>query len=156
MDNRHSDFMQIAVTEADTGIQAGHGGPFGAVIVKDGEIVGRGHNSVLLQKDPTAHGEVMAIRDACRQLDTFHLEDCALYTTAEPCPMCLGAILWAGITEVYYGCSCADTADIGFRDSEFYEVLAGNTKLLRMETVDREACQALFARYQAIHGHILY
>ncbi|MCI6722600.1 nucleoside deaminase, partial [Treponema porcinum] len=91
------DFMKEALSEAYNGIENRHGGPFGTVIVRDGKIVGRGHNKVLLNRDPTCHGEMEAIRDACKNLDTFDLSGCELYTTAEPCPMCLGAILWANI-----------------------------------------------------------
>ena len=96
-------FMKEALNEAYQGIEDGHGGPFGAVIVKDGEIVGRGHNSVLKNQDPTCHGEVMAIHDACKRLKTFNLKGCDIYTTGYPCPMCLSAIMWANIKEIYYG-----------------------------------------------------
>ena len=112
-------YMEIALQEAYDGIEKGHGGPFGAVVVKDGNIVGRGHNRVLYKKDPTCHGEMEAIRDACKNLGTHDLSDCSLYTTAEPCPMCLGGILWANIKEVYFGCDRLDTDKIGFRDDIF-------------------------------------
>ena len=114
-------FMEEAIKEADAGIRARDGGPFGTVIVKDGTIVGRGHNRVLLKHDPTCHGEMEAIRDACANLGTHDLSGCQLYTTAEPCPMCLGATLWANIRTVYYGCNRKDTDSIGFRDDAFYE-----------------------------------
>jgi len=90
-------YMQIAIDEARRGIRAGDGGPFGSVIVKNGVVIGKGHNEVVKQKDPTCHGEVMAIRDACTKLGTFDLSGSVLYTTAQPCPMCRGAILWANI-----------------------------------------------------------
>ena len=90
-----NEFMKTAIEEAETGIRKGHGGPFGCVIVKDGKIVGKGHNEVIKQQDPTCHGEMMAIHDACKTLGTFDLTGCELYTTASPCPMCLGAILWS-------------------------------------------------------------
>lgn len=109
------DFMQLAIDEARQGIAAGDGGPFGSVIVKNGEIVGRGHNRVIAKNDPTCHGEMEAIRAACRNLNTYDLTGCELYTTAEPCPMCLGAILWSNISAVYYGCTRQDSAAIGFR-----------------------------------------
>ena len=96
-------FMEAALQEAYEGIEKNHGGPFGAVVVKDGRIVGRGHNRVLYKKDPTCHGEMEAIRDACKNLGTHDLTGCQLYTTAEPCPMCLGGILWSNIQEVYFG-----------------------------------------------------
>ena len=114
-------FMKEALNEAYQGIEDGHGGPFGAVIVKDGEIVGRGHNSVLKNQDPTCHGEVMAIHDACKRLKTFNLKGCDIYTTGYPCPMCMGAILWANIDRIYFGCNVTDTEIIGFRDKKFYE-----------------------------------
>ena len=144
-------YMQTAIEEARTGIHAGHGGPFGCVIVKDGEIVGRGHNEVIRQQDPTCHGEVMAIRNACRNLGTFDLTGCDLYTTAAPCPMCAGAILWANIRKVYYGCTIADTADIGFRDQVFYEQGSADS-----EELYRSECQALFREYSEIQDKQAY
>ena len=141
-------FMTAAIREAFEGITLGHGGPFGCVIVKDGKIVGRGHNVVLKNHDSTAHGEVTAIRNAERRLDTFDLSGCELYTTAEPCPMCLGAILWANIEKVYYGCTIADTAQIGFRDEQFDRLTGGRAGLEDFMTcIDREACLELFKIY---------
>ncbi len=142
-------YMLEAIKEADAGITARHGGPFGTVIVKDGSIVGRGHNTVLLKHDPTCHGEMEAIRDACRALGTHDLSGCELYTTAEPCPMCLGGILWANIQKVYYGCNRRDTDSIGFRDDAFYEAFAGKNALFSLQEHERETCLALFARYKA-------
>lgn len=143
-----SEFMRQAIREAYEGMEQGHGGPFGSVIVKDGKIIGRGHNRVICKKDPTCHGEIEAIRDACRNLDTFDLSGCELYTTAEPCPMCLGAVLWANIKTVYYGCSRKDTEKIGFRDEVFYEHLEGRTNLLKLNELQREECQRLFHDFQ--------
>ena len=137
--------MKIAIEEAQNGIRSGHGGPFGCVIVKDGEIVGKGHNEVVRQKDPTCHGEMMAIHDACQTLGTFDLTDCELYTTAEPCPMCLGAILWANIRKVYYGCTISDTDAIGFRDKIFF-----SNSFDISEELDRAECLEVFAEYQQI------
>ena len=142
-----SKFMKIALEEAYTGIRAGDGGPFGSVVVKDGEIVGRGHNRVLLNGDPTCHGEMEAIRDACRNLGTHDLSGCEIYTTAEPCPMCLGGILWANIKKVYYGCDRLDTNNIGFRDDLFYDYLNGKAELLSLERDDVEDCRQLFADF---------
>ena len=96
-------FMSAAISEAREGIEKGHGVPFGCVIVKDGRIIGRGHNEVVARRDPTCHGEIMAIRDACGNLSSFDLQGCELYTTAEPCPMCFGAILWANIGKIFTG-----------------------------------------------------
>ncbi len=140
-------YMLQAIDEAYTGIRAGDGGPFGTVIVKDGRIVGRGHNRVLRKKDPTCHGEMEAIRDACRNLGTHDLSGCTLYTTAEPCPMCLGATLWANIRTLYYGCHRKDTDDIGFRDDIFYDYLDGKNQLLTQEELGRAECKALFQDY---------
>ncbi len=141
------EYMDEALKEAYEGIEKGHGGPFGAVIVKDGKIVGRGHNRVLLKKDPTCHGEMEAIRDACANLSSHDLSGCEIYTTAEPCPMCLGGILWANISKVYYGCTVDDTDKIGFRDDTFYEFLNGKSDILSLEENERSECQELFRKY---------
>lgn len=140
-------YMKEALKEAYEGIDKGHGGPFGSVIVKDGKIVGRGHNRVLLNHDPTCHGEMEAIRNACENLDSHDLTDCELYTTAEPCPMCLGAILWANIAKVYYGCNVNDTDKIGFRDDKFYDYFEGKKNILTLEESDRKECKKLFEEY---------
>ena len=147
-------YMHEAILEAKKGIHAGHGGPFGAVIVKEGKIIGRGHNEVIHQQDPTCHGEMMAIHDACKNLGSFDLSGAELYTTGYPCPMCLGAILWANINRVYYGCNVEDTeVKIGFRDNAFYELL---TKKEQRENfcreLSREECLALYEEYASIGG----
>ena len=144
-------YMKTAIDEARTGISEGHGGPFGCVIVKDGEVGGQGHNEVVKQKDPTCHGEIMAIRNACKNLGTYDLSGCELYTTAEPCPMCRGAILWANISRVYYGCNITDTDRIGFRDKVFYE--GGNDI---SEELDRQECLEVFEEYVTIKDKIQY
>ena len=149
-------FMQAALEEAYAGIEAGDGGPFGTVIVRDGEIVGRGHNRVVVNQDPTCHGEMEAIRDACKNLGTFDLSGCELYTTAEPCPMCLGATLWANIPVVYYGCTREDSDEIGFRDEVFYEYLAGEADLLTVSEFERERGLELFETYTQIEGKTAY
>lgn len=148
------DFMQEAVNEALNGIRCGHGGPFGAVVVRDGKIVGRGHNCVLLNNDPTCHGEIEAVRDACRRTGTHDLSGCVMYTTAEPCPMCRGAVLWANIKKVYYGCTVRDTEDIGFRDLEFYDNWEGFEHEIS-EEYGREMCLRLFEEYKKMN-HELY
>ena len=143
--------MKEAIREAYRGIRNREGGPFGSVIVRDGRIVGRGHNRVLKNGDPTCHGELEAIRDACATLGTRDLAGCVLYTTAAPCPMCLGGILWANISRVVYGCTVEDTAGIGFRDGRFYEYLKnGDESVLSMEGAGREDCLALFRDYLAM------
>jgi len=116
-------FMQRAIALSRHSIESGLGGPFGAVVVKDGKIIATGHNQVTSTNDPTAHAAVMAIREACRVLRTFQLTGCEIYTSCEPCPMCLGAIYWARPERVYYGNSKADAAAIGFDDQFIYEEL---------------------------------
>lgn len=149
MTNSISDIeaMKEAISEAYDGINNGDGGPFGSVIVKDGKIVGRGHNRVVKNQDPTCHGEIEAIHDACKNLGTFDLSGCTLYTTSEPCPMCLGAILWANIDRVFQGCNISDAEKIGFRDSKFYDFLKGKPGLLTTTELSRDACLKLFEDY---------
>ena len=145
-------YMELAIREAREGIENGHGGPFGTIIVKDGEIVGRGHNCVLRDNDATCHGEVAAIRDAGKRLGTFDLSGCELYTTGEPCHMCLCACMWANISKIYYGCNIEDNGLIGFRDDKFDRIFGGRDKLEGyMTEVDREACQQLFRDYLALN-----
>ena len=114
-------FLREAIRLSAAKMTAGEGGPFGAVIVKDGEIIGRGWNRVTSANDPTAHAEVMAIRDACTSLKTFSLEGCEIYASCEPCPMCLAAIYWARLDALYYAASREDAADAGFDDALLYE-----------------------------------
>lgn len=113
--------MQRAIELAREGMESGAGGPFGAVVVKDNEIIAEGWNKVTSSNDPTAHAEVTAIRAACEKLGTFQLDDCVIYTSCEPCPMCLGAIYWARPKKVYYGCNKQDAADIAFDDQFIYD-----------------------------------
>lgn len=141
-----NDFMKLAVEEAEKGIASNEGGPFGCVIVKNGEVVGKGHNQVVKNKDSTCHGEMMAIRDACRKTGNFDLSGCELYTTGEPCPMCFGAILWANISKVFYGCNIKDTEKIGFRDRRFYED-SEKIKAELFEEKGREECLELYRKY---------
>ncbi len=137
--------MKAAVELSINGMLSNEGGPFGAVVVKDGEIVGRGNNKVTSTNDPTAHAEVVAIRDACQNLNTFQLDDCVLYTSCEPCPMCLGAIYWARPKAVYYGCTKKDAADINFDDDFIYkelEVKMGDRKIPFIQIGRDEAIKA--------------
>lgn len=144
-------YMKIAIEEARSGISYGHGGPFGAVIVYDGEVVARAHNCTLLKHDATCHGEIMAIRQASRALRTHDLSGCELYTTGEPCPMCLAACLWANISKVYYGCSLVDNDKIGFRDLRFDQLLGGREQMNGfLECIDRDACLELFEEYNKL------
>ncbi len=116
-------FMQEAIALSLNSVRSGKGGPFGAVVVKDGEIIASGHNQVTSTNDPTAHAEVVAIREACKVLRSFQLTGCELYTSCEPCPMCMGAIYWARPDRVYYANTKADAAKIGFDDQFIYDEL---------------------------------
>jgi guanine deaminase len=116
-------FMQEAIRLATENVRGGHGGPFGAVVVKDGRVVASGVNSVTLTNDPTAHAEVNAIREACLSLSTFQLTGCEIYTSCEPCPMCLGAIYWARPDRIFYAATASDAASAGFDDSFIYDEL---------------------------------
>ena len=137
--------MNSAILSALQGIMDNDGGPFGSVIVKGDKVISVAHNTVLRDNDPTCHGEMNAIRAACKILDTHDLSGCELYTTAYPCPMCLGAIRWANIDKVYYGCRLEDTEKIGFRDLDFQDT----EKFVRnsMSEVNRNECLDLFNKY---------
>lgn len=150
----HEHFMQLAVEEARAGIRAGHGGPFGAVIVRDGQVIAKGHNMVVANDDPTCHGEISAIRNACRTLGTFDLSGCDIYTTGEPCPMCLGACLWSNLERIYYGGTSKDIDAIGFRDDEFYQQMENKESIL--EQVGRDMCLELFTEYSQIQDKTSY
>lgn len=145
------DFMKEAIAESAKNLETGHGGPFGAVIVKDGQIVGRGHNEVIKNNDPTCHGEMQAIRDACQHLGTYDLSGCELYTSAEPCPMCLSAIIWANIKTVYYGNSAKDAANIGFRDNFIYKFIeqgCQDKSTMTLQQLDRDEAIKIFEAYK--------
>ncbi len=124
MTEQDKEFMRRAIELAQKGMETGAGGPFGAVIVKDGKIVGEGSNLVTSTNDPTAHAEVVAIRNACQNLNNFQLEDCIIYTSCEPCPMCLGAIYWARPAKMFFACTHEDAAKAGFDDQFIYEEIA--------------------------------
>ena len=143
-------FMKLAKECAKNGAERGQGGPFGAVIVdKDGNIVSKGNNMVLAYNDPTAHAEVTVIRKACKKLGTYDLSGYTLYTSCEPCPMCLSAIIWANIKEVYYACTRDDAGKIGFRDDVIYDYLEGkNRNLINLKQIDRDECNDLFNEYK--------
>ena len=140
---REEKFMQEAIALSQKGVQNDEGGPFGCIIVKDDKIVGRGNNKVTSTNDPTAHAEVVAIRDACKNLGTFQLDECEVYTSCEPCPMCLGAIYWARPKVIYYANNRQDAAEIGFDDSMIYDEISADIKhrkipiipLLRKEAI---------------------
>ncbi len=146
MDNRHVEFMQRAIDLARSGMESGAGGPFGAVVVKDDQIIAEGWNKVTSTNDPTAHAEVTAIRAACEKLGTFQLDDCVIYTSCEPCPMCLGAIYWARPKKVYYGCNKQDAADIAFDDQFIYDEIETpiNQRQIPFQQVAQDAALEVF------------
>ena len=141
--------MEIANDLAKENLKDNSGGPFGACIVKNGVIVGKGDNKVLENNDPTAHAEIEAIRDASSRLNTYDLSDCELYTTCYPCPMCLSAIIWSNIKKVYYGNTKEDAAEIGFRDELIYDYINGKTNVLvELINIDREETIKSFNEYK--------
>ena len=150
--------MREAIRLAEDGVRTGRGGPFGCVVVRRGEIVGRGSNRVTSTNDPTAHAEVTAIRDACAQLKTFQLADCELYTSCEPCPMCLAAIYWARIPALYYGNTRADAAAIGFDDDFIYRQvpLPPEQRAIRMQPLLHAEAQTAFREWAAKPDKIHY
>jgi len=151
-------YMDLAVEEAEQGMKKGEGGPFGAVVVLDGEIIGRGHNTVLLSRDPTAHAEVNAIRNACRNRGSHHLEGARIYSNFEPCPMCLSAIYWAGITELYYCADKEDAEKAGFMDRHLYEEVCRphGERELRSIRVYSPLMPALLRDWQEMDNKTLY
>jgi guanine deaminase len=154
----HEQYMRMAIELSEKNVAEGLGGPFGAVIVKDGEVIGASGNKVVPDNDPTAHAEVSAIRLACQKLGNFSLEGCVIYTSCEPCPMCLGAIYWARIDKIYYGNNKADAAAIGFDDQFIYEELdrpAEERKLPMTELLRDEALGA-FRAWEVHEGKTHY
>ena len=142
-------FMELAKKKAEIGVSKNEGGPFGAVIVdENNNIIATGNNKVFLQNDPTAHAEIVSIRAACKKLNTYDLTGMTIYTSCEPCPMCLSAIIWSNISTVYFACTKNDAANIGFRDDAIYEYLKGSNKsLLNLTQIDRLECLELFKNY---------
>lgn len=154
----HEMFMEQAIEIAIKGLLNDEGGPFGCIIVKDGKIIGKGNNKVTSSNDPTAHAEIMAIREACKTLDSFQLNDCVLYTSCEPCPMCLGAIYWARPKKVYYGCNKDDAAKIGFDDSFIYQELDldMNKRAIPFEQINRNMAIKAFKTWEDKEDKIEY
>ncbi len=149
------ELLEMAVQEALDGIRAGDGGPFGCVIAKDGEIIAKGHNRVLVDKDPTAHGEIVAIRKACDALGTIDLSDCTLYTSAEPCPMCRAAICWAKIGKVFYAASMKDVDELlGFKDLTMAESLVRGEDIVASEQMDVDGKLLPLQEYKSMQGTI--
>lgn len=129
------------------------GGPFGAVVVKDNEIIGRGHNQVIKNNDPTAHAEVLAIRDACKNIDSYNLEGCTLYTSCYPCPMCLSATIWSNIKEIYYGNTREDAEDIGFRDDYIYDFIENkctDNNIAKLNQIERDKTIEVFHEFKKL------
>jgi guanine deaminase len=158
MNQKQSQIMQEAIEEAFKGMKNNEGGPFGAVIVKENKILARAHNEVLRSNDPTAHAELLAIRRAAKKLKRFDLSDCEIYSTCEPCPMCMGAILWARIKKLYYGCNRTDAGEIGFSDKTIYDFFEGkeNNIFFSHLQINREACLPLFRFWHNKEDKIQY
>lgn len=142
--------MKLGIDKARETMMKNYGGPFGAVIVKDDKVIAIASNTTLKDNDPTAHAEINAIREACKKLNTYNLEGCSLYTTGYPCPMCLSAIIWANIKNVYYGTELEDAAEIGFRDDFIYNFIRNNNsgEVLSLARMDRKECLKLFKEYK--------
>lgn len=149
-------YMELAKMNAEKGIKNQEGGPFGVVIVdEEGNVIANGNNKVISNNDPTAHAEIVAIREACKKLKKYDLSNCILYSSCEPCPMCLSAIIWANIKEVYYGCTREDAGEIGFRDDVIYDYLKGKKyDLIKLKQIDREECIQTFKKYEESNGII--
>tara|TARA_R110002050_G_scaffold29473_2_gene75881 strand:+ start:71 stop:550 length:480 start_codon:yes stop_codon:yes gene_type:complete len=151
-------FIKRAIELSEQGMENNAGGPFGAVVVKNGEIIAEGFNQVTSSNDPTAHAEVVAIRNACKKLNTFQLDDCVIYTSCEPCPMCLGAIYWARPKAVFYACTKEDAADIGFDDHFIYDEIDKtiDNRKVKFINLERQAGQNVFKKWEAKEGRIDY
>lgn len=145
-----SDYMELALKEARNGMLNGKGGPFGAVIVKDGHILSTASNEVLSTNDPTAHAEVLAIRRASEKLQNYDLSGCELYATGEPCPMCLSAIVWSNIKQIYYAASAEEAEKIGFRDNMIYRQLRGEQNILELTQIEDDKALALYDEYKKL------
>ena len=156
--NNKEEFMIKAIEVAFNGVNNNEGGPFGCIVVKDGKIIGRGNNKVTSTNDPTAHAEVIAIRDACNNIGSFQLDGCEIYTTCEPCPMCLGAIYWARPDKVYYGCNQIDAANIGFDDQFIYNEipLSHNKRSIPFKQLARDSALKIFKEWKDKEDKIEY
>jgi tRNA(Arg) A34 adenosine deaminase TadA len=155
---KQSSFMYEAIRLALEGVGSGRGGPFGAVVVKDGRIIGRGCNEVTSKNDPTAHAEIVAIREAAKTLGAFHLTGCELYTTCEPCPMCLAAIYWARIDRYYFGCTARDAAAIEFADAVIHHELGAppSERTIPAVPLMRTEALAVFEAWKAKADRVEY
>ena len=155
-------YMKVAKELSENNLKTNVGGPFGACVVKNGEIIGKGSNHVLSNNDPTAHAEIMAIREACKNINSYDLSGCKLYTSCYPCPMCLSAIIWSNIKKVYYGNTKEDAANIGFRDDFIYDYInkmtenKSDNKTLKLEIMDREETIKTFNKFMEKSDKIIY
>lgn len=154
----NKDFMSEAIRLSREGMRANAGGPFGAVVVKDGRMIGRGCNQVTSSKDPTAHAEIVAIRQACWHLRSFHLDGCEIYVSCEPCPMCLAAIYWARIKGVYYACNKKDAAGSGFNDATIYKEIAlpRARRMLTMKQFMRAEARQVIEEWKKKPNRVVY
>lgn len=154
----HKKYMQQAIDEAYFGMRNNKGGPFGAIIVLEGVVIGKGFNEVIATKDPTAHAEVLAIRRACGETNQFHLRNAILYTVCEPCPMCIGAIYWANIKKIYYCLDSNDASKIGFDDKHIYNELAKpiNDRAIKMTKISLAPGLNLFHEWAVKKNKVLY
>ena len=155
-------YMKVAKELSENNLKTNVGGPFGACVVKNGEIIGKGSNHVLSNNDPTAHAEIMAIREACKTINSYDLSGCELYTSCYPCPMCLSAIIWSNIKKVYYGNTKEDAANIGFRDDFIYDYInkitenKSDNKTLELEIMDREETIKTFNKFMEKSDKTIY
>ena len=152
-----NEYMKIAKELAEDNLKTNVGGPFGACVVQNGKIIGKGSNHVLSNNDPTAHAEIMAIRDACKTINSYDLNGCELYTSCFPCPMCLSAIIWSNIKIVYYGNTKEDAANIGFRDEFIYNYIKNNdSSTLKLQCINREETIKTFNKFSEKNDKIIY
>ena len=152
-----NEYMEIAKKLSEDNLKTNFGGPFGACVVKNGKIIGKGSNHVLKNNDPTAHAEIMAIRDACENIESYNLTGCELYTSCYPCPMCLSAIIWSNIKNIYYGNTKEDAANIGFRDDFIYDYIKNmNNNILSLKCIDREETIKAFNEFINKKDKVIY
>ncbi len=157
-----NNYMKIAKELSEENLKTNAGGPFGACIVKNGKIIGKGSNHVLSNNDPTAHAEIVAIREACKNINSYDLSGCELYASCYPCPMCLSAIIWSNIKKVYYGNTKEDAANIGFRDDDIYSYikkLADNSNdknVLELECIDKDETIKTFNKFKQKEDKTIY
>ena len=157
-----NNYMKIAKELSEENLETNAGGPFGACIVKNGKIIGKGSNHVLSNNDPTAHAEIVAIREACKNINSYDLSGCELYASCYPCPMCLSAIIWSNIKKVYYGNTKEDAANIGFRDDYIYSYIkkltdnSNDKNVLELECIDKDETIKAFNKFKQKEDKTIY